>query len=105
MELYQFPRSQLAILIKLLLDAINPNSNSAGFDLRTLCDRYAQGENRLDGEFILRSLVEDAKRIFAGQAGFPMNLRIAFHYAGLREIVAIALLVDIVRAWQTEGGI
>ena len=67
-ELYQFPRSQLAILIKLLLDAINPNSNSAGFDLRTLCDRYAQGENRLDGEFILRSLVEDAKRIFAGQA-------------------------------------
>ena len=104
-ELYQFPRSQLAILIKLLLDAINPNSNSAGFDLRTLCDRYAQGENRLDGEFILRSLVEDAKRIFAGQAGFPMNLRIAFHYAGLREIVAIALLLDIVRVWQTEGGI
>jgi hypothetical protein len=104
-ELYQFPRSQLAILIKLLLDAINPNSNNAGFDLRTLCDRYAQGENRLDGEFILRSLVEDAKRIFAGQAGFPMNLRIAFHYAGLREIVAIALLFDTVRAWRTEGGI
>lgn len=104
-ELYQFPRGQLAILIKLLMDAINPNSNSAGFDLRTLCDRYAQGENRLDGEFILRSLVEDARRIFAEQLGFPMNLRIAFHYAGLREIVAIALLLDIVRAWQTEGGI
>ena len=49
--------------------------------------------------------MEDAKKIFAGQAGFPMNLRIAFHYAGLREIVAIALLVDTVRAWQTEGGI
>jgi hypothetical protein len=105
LDLYQFPRSQLAILMKLLLDAINPNSNRAGFDLRILCDRYAQGENRLDGEFILRSLVEDAKRIFAGQAGFPMNLRIAFHYAGLREIVAVALLLDIVRAWQSEGGI
>jgi hypothetical protein len=105
LELYQFPRSQLAILIKLLLDTINPNSNRAGFDLRTPCDRYAQGENRLDGEFILRSLVEDAKRIFAGQSGFSMNLRIAFHYAGLREIVAIALLLDIVRAWQSEGGI
>ncbi|RSL18963.1 RNA polymerase alpha subunit [Edaphobacter aggregans] len=102
-ELYNYPRNQLVILIRLLLDAINPNAVRTGFDLRTLCERYAQGENRLDGEFILRSLVVDARAILAGQDRKSHNLLIAFHNAGLREIVAIALLLDTITTWQVGG--
>jgi hypothetical protein len=102
-ELYNYPHNQLVILIRLLLDAINPNAVRTGFDLRTLCERYAQGENRLDGEFILRSLVEDARAILAGQDKKSHNLWIAFHNAGLREIVAIALLLDTIKTWQAGG--
>jgi len=102
-ELYAFPRNQLTVLLKLLVDAINPNATGTGFDLRVLCDRYAQGENRLDGEFIMRSLVQDAKRHLVGQLGSPHNLKIAFHSAGLREIVSIALLLDTIVEWQFGG--
>jgi hypothetical protein len=99
-ELYPFPKAQLAVLLRLLLEVINPNALRKDFDLKAVCDRYAQGENRLDGEFIMKSLVGAARKILANQPQDAHNLQIAMHHAGLREIVAIALLRDSIQNWQ-----
>jgi hypothetical protein len=99
--LYAYPHSDLAVLLRLLVEAINPNVFCPGFALRSWSETYAEGENRIDAEFILRSLVGDATQLRVGNPVKSQNLRIAFHHGGLREIIAVSLLLDTIKQWQS----
>jgi hypothetical protein len=98
--LYKYPKPQLAVLLGMVLEAINPNAAQSGFRLDDLCERYATGESRLDGRFILTSLVGAAHALLRGEPQDLHNLRIAFHQQGLRELISIALLRDVFNRWQ-----
>jgi hypothetical protein len=101
--LFPYPKRQLAVLLKLMLQALNPNTVNVGFRLNDLYDRYARGENRLDGNFIGRSLVSAAKAMLHGSRTTDAdenNLRIALHQPGLRQLLAVALLCDVMERWE-----
>jgi hypothetical protein len=101
-ELYKFPRPQLAVLLGMVLETINPNAANSGFRLDELCERYAKAERRLDGRFIMTSLIGAARALLRGETPETHNLRLAFHQAGLREIISVALLRDVFDRWR-EG--
>jgi hypothetical protein len=90
----------LAVLLGRVLEAINPNAAEKGFRLELSCELYAKGESRLDGRFILTSLIGAARAIVRGDSQDTHNLRIAFHQAGLRELISTALLRDAFDRWQ-----
>jgi hypothetical protein len=98
--LYQYPKPQLAVLLGMVLETINPNAAERRFRLDDLCERYAKGESRLDGHFILTRLVGAARSLLRGEPQDTHNLRIAFHQAGLRELISTALLHDVFEIWQ-----
>jgi hypothetical protein len=98
--MYSYPKPQLAVLLGRVLEAINPNAAEKGFRLELSCERYAKGESRLDGRFILTSLIGAARAIVRGDSQDTHNLRIAFHQAGLRELISTALLRDAFDRWQ-----
>jgi hypothetical protein len=101
--LYSYPKRQLAVLLKMILETVNPNAVEPGFRLNELYDRYAKGESRLDGRFISRSLVGAALSTLRGEKAGEKdghNLRIALHQAGLRELITIALITDVIDRWQ-----
>jgi len=101
-ELYQFPKPQLAVLLGMALEAINPNALDSTFRLDDLCERYAKAESRLDGRFIMTSLIGAAHALLRDETSETHNLRIAFHQAGLRELICVALLRDVLDRWR-EG--
>jgi hypothetical protein len=101
-ELYEFPRQQLAVLLGMVLGTINPNATDSGFRLDELCERYAKAESRLDARFIMTSLIGAARAWLRGEAQESHNLRLAFHQAGLRELISVALLRDVLDRWR-EG--
>ena len=101
-ELYKFPRPQLAVLLRMVLETINPNAINSGFRLGELCERYARAESRLDGRFIMTSLIGAARALLHGEKQETHNLRLAFHQAGLRELISVALLRDVLDRWR-EG--
>jgi hypothetical protein len=101
-ELYDFPRPQLAVLLSMVLETINPNALDSGFRLGELCERYAKAESRLDGRFIMTSLIGAALALLRGETQETHNLRLAFHQAGLRELISVALLRDALDRWR-EG--
>jgi len=101
-ELYKFPRPQLAVLLGMVLETINPNAVGSGFRLGELCERYAKAESRLDGRFIMTSLIGAARALLHGETQETHNLRLAFHQAGLRELISVALLRDVLDRWR-EG--
>jgi len=101
--LFPYPKPQLAVLLKLMLKALNPNTVDAGFRLNDLYDRYARGESRLDGNFIAKTLVSAARAMLHGQKitdADENNLRISLHKAGLRQLFAVALLRDVLGRWE-----
>jgi hypothetical protein len=98
--LYPYPKPQLAVLLGMVLETINPNATESGFRLDGLCERYAKGESRLDGRFILTRLIGAARALLRGEPQDTHNLRIAFHQAGLRELISAALLRDVFERWQ-----
>jgi len=85
-----------------VLETINPNAANSGFRLDELCERYAKAERRLDGRFIMTSLIGAARALLRGETPETHNLRLAFHQAGLREIISVALLRDVFDRWR-EG--
>ena len=101
---YDYPLSELALLLRVLVDVINPNILRSEVSLRNWAETYAEGENRIDAEFILRSLVGDARQLAAGKSLRSDNLRVAFHQRGLREIIAVSLLLDSIKQWTQEAG-
>jgi hypothetical protein len=101
-ELYQFPKPQLAVLLGMALETINPNALDSTFRLDDLCERYAKAESRLDGRFIMTSLIGAAHAMLRGETPEAHNLRLAFHQAGLRELICVALLRDVLDRWR-EG--
>lgn len=101
--IFPYPKSQLAVLLKLMLKTIDPNSVDVGFRLNDLYDRYARGESRLDGNFIAKTLVSAAKAMAHGQKITDVeenNLRIGLHSTGLRQLLTVALLRDLVGRWE-----
>jgi hypothetical protein len=54
----------------------------------------------LDGRFILTRLIGAARALLRGEPQDTHNLRIAFHQAGLRELISAALLRDVFERWQ-----
>ena len=100
--LYKFPKPQLAVLLGMALETINPNTADTGFRLDELCDRYANGESRLDGHFIATRLVGAARALLRGERQDVHNLRLAFHQPGLRALISVALLRDTFERWR-EG--
>jgi hypothetical protein len=98
--MYSYPKPQLAVLLGRVLETINPNAAESGFRLDLACERYAKGESRLDGRFILTSLIGAARALLRGDPQDTHNLRIAFHQAGLRELIGTALLRDAFEHWQ-----
>jgi hypothetical protein len=101
-ELYRFPTPQLAVLLGMVLETINPNAVDSGFRLGELCERYAKAESRLDARFIMTSLIGAARALLRGEMQETHNLRLAFHQAGLRELISVALLRDVLDRWR-EG--
>jgi hypothetical protein len=101
-ELHNYPRSQLAVLLGMALETINPNAADSGFRLDELCERYAKAESRLDGRFIMTSLIGAARALLRGEPQEIHNLRLAFHQTGLRELISVALLRDVLNRWR-EG--
>jgi len=101
-ELYRFPKPQLAVLLGMVLETINPNALDSGFRLSELCKRYAKAESRLDGRFIMTSLIGAARALLRGETQTTHNLELAFHQAGLRELISVALLRDVLDRWR-EG--
>jgi hypothetical protein len=101
-ELYKYPRPQLAVLLGMVLETINPNGADSEFRLEELCERYAKAESRLDGRFIMTSLIGAARAVLRGETQEIHNLRLAFHQAGLRELISVALLRDVFDRWR-EG--
>jgi hypothetical protein len=101
-ELYKYPKPQLAVLLGRVLETLNPNAADIEFRLDELCERYAKAESRLDGRFIMTSLIGTARALLRGETQEIHNLRIAFHQAGLRELISVALLRDVFDQWQ-EG--
>jgi hypothetical protein len=101
-ELYKYPKPQLAVLLGRVLETLNPNAADIDFRLDELCERYAKAESRLDGRFIMTSLIGTARALLRGETQEIHNLRIAFHQAGLRELISVALLRDVFDQWQ-EG--
>ena len=99
-RMYSYPKPQLAVLLGRVLETINPNAAESGFRLELACERYAKGESRLDGRFILTSLIGAARALLRGDPQDTHNLRIAFHQAGLRELISTALLRDAFEHWQ-----
>ena len=100
--MYTFPRQQLAVLLGIALETINPNAADSKFRLDELCERYAKAESRLDGRFIMTSLIGAARELLQGKTQDIHNLRLAFHQAGLRELISVALLRDVLDRWR-EG--
>jgi Bacterial RNA polymerase, alpha chain C terminal domain len=98
--MYPYPKPQLAVLLGMVLEAINPNAVAAGFRPDDLCERYAKGESRLDGRFIMTRLVGAARSLLRGEQLDTHNLKIAFHQAGLRELISTVLLRDVFEEWQ-----
>ena len=98
--MYPYPKPQLAVLLGMVLETINPNAAESEFRLEVSCERYAKSESRLDGRFILTRLVGAARALMHGEPQDTHNLRIAFHQAGLRELISIALLRDVFERWQ-----
>lgn len=103
-SMYSYPKPQLAVLLGSVLETINPNAAESGFRLDLACERYAKGESRLDGRFILSSLIGAARALLRGDPQDTHNLRIAFHQAGLRELIGTALLRDAFEHWQRGTG-
>lgn len=101
-ELYKYPKPLLAVLLGMVLETLNPNAADSGFRLDELCERYAKAESRLDGRFIMTSLIGAARTLLRGETQGIHNLRIAFHQAGLRELISVALLRDVFDRWR-EG--
>jgi hypothetical protein len=101
-ELYKFPTPQLAVLLGMVLETINPNAVDSGFRLGEVCERYAKAESRLDARFIMTSLIGAARALLRGETQETHNLRLAFHQAGLRELISVALLRDVLDRWR-EG--
>jgi DNA-directed RNA polymerase alpha subunit len=99
-KLHEFPKSQLAVLVGWVLQAVNPNATDSGFRLDQLCERYARGESRLDGRFIMTSLIDSARALLHGEQPDVHNLKLAFHQAGLRELISVALLYDVYERWR-----
>jgi hypothetical protein len=97
---YPYPKPQLAVLLGMVLETINPNAAESGFRLDDLCERYAKSESRLDGRFILTRLIGTARALLRGEPEDTRNLSIAFHQAGLRELICTALLRDVFERWQ-----
>jgi hypothetical protein len=102
-ELYKYPRPQLAVLLGMALETINPNAADSGFRLGELCERYARAESRLDGHFIMTSLIGVARASLQGTTQDTHNLRLAFHQAGLRELISVGLLRDIWDRWRQRN--
>ena len=100
--LYKFPRPQLAVLLGMVIETIDPNAADSGFRLGESCERYAKAESRLDGRFIMTSLIGTARALLRGETQDTHNLRLAFHQAGLRELISVALLRDVLDRWR-EG--
>jgi len=100
-HVYPYPKPQLAVLLGMVLQAINPNAAENGFRLEALCERYAKAESRLDGRFIYTSLIGSARAVLDGERQGSHNLRVAFHQVGLRELISIALIRDVFERWQT----
>jgi hypothetical protein len=100
--MYSYPKPQLAVLLGRVLETINPNAAESRFRLELACERYAKGESRLDGRFILTSLIGAARALPRGYPQDTHNLKIAFHQTGLRELISIALLRDTFEHWQAE---
>jgi hypothetical protein len=98
--LYEYPKPQLAVLVGMVLQAINPNAVESGFRLDELCERYARAESRLDGRFILTALVGAAQALLRGKPQDNYNLRIALHQPGLRELICTALMRDLFESWR-----
>lgn len=98
--LYPFSKNELAALVGLLLHTVNENALHESFRIRDLCESYAQGESRIDGEFISKSIVNVAQAEFRGENVDKENLKAAFHQPGLREIVTISLLRDVLFEWR-----
>jgi hypothetical protein len=101
-ELYNFSKPMLAVLLGMALETINPNAADSGFRLGELCERYAKAERRLDGRFIMTSLIGAARALLSGKTQEIHNLQVAFHQAGLRELISVALLRDVFDRWR-EG--
>jgi len=97
--MHEFSKPQLAVLVGMLLESVDANAVNRQFRLEDLCERYAQGESRLDGRFILTRIVGAARELMLGNNPGLHNLQIAFHQPGLREIVTIALLSDLRENW------
>lgn len=102
--MYPFPKNDLAVLVGRLLQAVDENALRDGFSVKDMCERYALGENRIDGEFVLKSIVGAARAEMRGENVDWHNLQVAFHQPGLREIVTIALLTDLREDWRNEVG-
>jgi hypothetical protein len=99
--LYPYPKSQLAALLGMALETINPNATASTFRLDDLCERYAKGESRLDGRFIMTRLVNTARALLRGGSQDSHNLRVAFHQPGLRQLISTALLRDAFERWRS----
>ncbi len=51
----------------MVLETINPNALDSTFRLGDLCERYAKAESRLDGRFIMTSLIGAAQAFLRGE--------------------------------------
>ena len=101
-EMYKYPKPHLAVLLGMALETINPNAVDRDFRLDELCELYAKGESRLDGRFIMTSLIGASRAVLRGEQVDTRNLRLAFHQVGLRALISVALLRDVYKKWQ-EG--
>ena len=89
-------------VIEILLP-VNGEDRSRAFEaaMSEAC-KVAAGDNGIDGTFVRRGLIEDARHYMHGDLLNDQNLRIALNYHMLRRIFAAALLEDIAVGWERE---